>query len=96
MQVFAKWRNLPVETSQKGVLYVVWDHPEFVRARQLTGSKKERGRGIMLYCAQCSINEAFRKLLELRYADNRLDADEIRKIKNLCDEMIYEAVIRTE
>jgi len=96
MQTFAKWKNLPVETSRKGVLYIVWDHPDFARTRQLAGSKKERNREILLYCAQCSINEAFRKLLELRYADNRLDPDEIRKIKNMCDEMIYESVVRTE
>jgi len=96
MQTFAKWKNLPIETSRKGVLYVVWDHPDFVRMRQLTNTKKEKNRAILLYCAQCSINEVFRKLLEFRYSDNRLDPDEIRRIKNMCDEMIYEAVTRME
>jgi hypothetical protein len=96
MQTFAKWRNLPIETSRKSVLYVVWDHSDFVRTRQLTDTKKEKNRAILLYCAQCSINEAFRKLLEHRYSDRKLDPDEIRRIKNMCDEMIYEAVTRTE
>lgn len=96
MQTFAKWKNLPVETSRQGILYVVWDHPDFVRIRELADSKKEKNRAILLYCAQCSINEAFRKLLEHRYANNALDPDEIRKIKNMCDEMIYESVIRVQ
>lgn len=68
----------------------------FYQDKTVTNTKKEKNRAILLYCAQYSINEAFRKLLELRYSDNRLDPDEIRRIKNMCDEMIYESVARTE
>lgn len=93
MQFFAKWKNLPI--TDKGIIQIVWDHPEFVRLRELAGSKKAKNREILLYCARCGIDEALRKLLELRYADNTLDTDKIRDIKNLCDEMLYEASVRT-
>lgn len=93
MQFFAKWKNLPI--TDKGIMRIVWDHPEFVRLRELAGTKKAKNREILLYCARCGIDEALRKLLELRYADNTLDIDKIRDIKNLCDEMLYEASVRT-
>lgn len=93
MQYFAKWKNLPI--TDKGVVWIVADYPDFIRVRELATSKKARNREVLLYCAKCGIDEAFRKLLELRYADNRLDPDEIKRIKNICDEMIYEGVIRT-
>jgi len=93
MQYFGKWKNLPI--TDKGVIHVVWDHTDFIRVREVAGSKKARNREVLLYCANCGIDEAFRKLLELRYDDNRLDPDEIKRIKNICDEMIYEGVLTT-
>jgi len=93
MQYFAKWKNLPI--TDKGVIWVVGDHPDFIRVREVAASKRARNREILLYCARCGIDEAFRELLELRYADDRLDPDEIKRVKNICDEMIYEGVIRT-
>lgn len=90
---YAKLRNL--HRSDKGVLHVVWDHPDFIRVREMATSKRARNREILLYCAKRGIDEAFRKLLEFRYADGRLDPDEINRIRNICDEMIYEGVVRT-
>lgn len=90
---YAKWKNLPI--TEKGTVWVVYDHPEFVRLRELAGTKKERKREILLYCARCGFDEALRKLLELGYADNTLDLDKIREIKNSYDEMLYEASLRT-
>jgi len=92
MHYFAKWKNLPI--TDKGIIWVVGDHPDFIRVRELAVSKRARNKENLLYCAKCGIDEAFRKLLELRYADNRLDPDEIKRIKNICDEMIYEGVLR--
>ncbi len=93
MQYFAKWKNLPI--TEKGTVWVVWDHSEFVRLRELAGSKKAKNREILLYCARCGFDEVLRKLLELRYADNTLVPDKIKEVKNLCDEMLYEASLRT-
>jgi len=93
MQYFAKWKSLPI--TDKGVIWVVGDHPDFIRVREVATSKRTRNREILLYCAKCGIDEAFGKLLELRYADNRLNPDEIKRVKNICDEMIYEGVVRT-
>ena len=90
---FAKWKNLSI--NEKGVIWVVWDHSEFVRLRELAGSKKARNREIILYCARCSMDEVLRKLLELSYRDNNFDPDKIKETKNLCDEMLYEASFRT-
>ena len=93
MQYFAKLKNLSI--TEKGTVWVVWDHPEFVRLRELAVSKKAKNREILLYCARCGFDEVLLKLLELRYADNTLDLDKIKEVKNLCDEMLYEASSRT-
>ncbi len=93
LQYFAKWKNLPI--NEKGTVWVVWDYSEFVRLRELAGTKKAKNREILLYCARCGFDEVLRKLLELRYVDNTLDPDKIKEVKNLCDEMLYEASLRT-
>lgn len=93
LQYFAKWKNLPI--NEKGVVRVVWDHPEFIRFRENARSKKAEIKEIILYFARCGIDEALKKLLELRYGDDTLDLDKIQEIKNLCDEMLYEASLRT-
>ncbi|MBL7075663.1 hypothetical protein ISS37_10555 [candidate division KSB1 bacterium] len=93
LQYYAKWKNLPI--TEKGIIWVVYDHSEFVRLREIAGTKKGKKREILLYCARCGIDEAFRKLLELRYTDDTLDLDKIREIKNSCEEMLYEASLRT-
>lgn len=93
LHYFAKLKNLPI--NEKGVVRIVYDHSEFVRFRELTKTKKEKKREILLYCARCGFDEALQKLLELRYTDETLDPDKIREIKNSCDEMLYEASLRT-
>jgi len=93
LQYFAKWKNLPI--TEKGTIWIVWDHSEFVRVRDLANTKKEKKREILLYCARCGFDEVLRKLLELRYMDNTLDLDKIKEIKNSYDEMLYEASLRT-
>ena len=47
MQYFAKLKNLSI--TEKGTVWVVWDHPEFVRLRELAVSKKAKNREILLY-----------------------------------------------
>lgn len=93
LHYYAKWKNLPI--TEAGTVWIVYDHSEFARLRELAGTKKERNREILLYCARCGFDEALRKLLELRYTDNTLDLDKIREIKQSCDEMLYEASLRT-
>jgi len=93
LQYYGKWKNLPI--TEKGTVWVVYDHSEFVRIRDLARTKKVKSREILLYCARCGFDEALRKLLELRYTDNTLDLDKIKEIKNSCDEMLYEASLRT-
>ncbi|MBA3061438.1 hypothetical protein KKB17_05520 [bacterium] len=93
LQYYGKWKNLPI--TEKGTIWVVYDHSEFVRIRELARIKKEKSREILLYCSRCGFDEVLRKLLELRYSDNTLGLDKIKEIKNLCDEMLYEASLRT-
>lgn len=93
LQYYGKWKNLPI--TEKGTVWVVYDHSEFVRIRDLARTKKVKSKEILLYCARCGFDEALRKLLELRYTDNTLDLDKIKEIKNSCDEMLYEASLRT-
>ena len=90
---FAKWRNL--EINEQGIIHVIWDHPDFERARARAATKKAINQEILVYIAQRGIDEVLRRLLGNRLAEERLDADEIKKIRNLCDEMIHDAVVRT-
>ena len=86
---FERWRNLP--RSEKGIMHIIWDHPEFIRLREQgrAKSKKLEGKEIMLYCAKCGADEAMRRLLEIRHNENKLTSDELKEIKRIHDELIY-------
>jgi len=84
-------KHLPV--TEKGLLRIIYDHPDFVHVRELVGSKKARLHEIFLYMIKCGVDEAIQKLLEFRYNEGQLDIDEIRVIKGKCDAMYYDAVL---
>jgi len=86
---FERWRNLP--RNEKGIVHIIWDHPEFVRLREQARarSKKLEAKEIMLYCAKCGADEAMRRLLEIRYNEKKLNIDELKEIKRIHDELIY-------
>jgi len=84
-------KHLPV--TEKGLLRIIYDHPDFIHVRELTGSRKARMHEIFLYAIKCGVDEAVQKLLEFRYNEGQLDVDEIRVIKHKCDAMYYDAVL---
>lgn len=90
--LFEKWRNLPI--NEKGVVHVIWDHSDFIHARELVTTKRAKSHEIFLYLVKVGIDEAQKALLELRYNDNSLDLETIRDIKQLHDEMYYDALLR--
>ena len=87
---FERSKQLPL--TDKAVLYIIFDHPDFAHTRELAGSKNARTHEIILYTIKCGIDEAVQKLLEFRYNEGQLDTDEIRVIKDKCDKMYYDAV----
>ena len=87
---FERSKQLPL--TDKAVLYIIFDHPDFAHVREAAGSKKARKEEIFLYSIKCGIDEAIQKLLEFRYNEGQLDTDEIRVIKDKCDAMYYDAV----
>jgi len=86
-------RQKQLQLTDKGVLYVNFDHPDLVHVREQARSSKARNHEIVLYSVKCGIDEAVQKLLELRYNEGQLDGDEIREIKRKCDAMYYDAVL---
>jgi len=88
---FERWRNIPI--NEKGVIHIIWDHPEFVRLREQAKlkSKKNEGKEIMFYCVKCGADEAMRKLLELRYNEKKLTIDELKEIRIIYNELVYGA-----
>jgi len=88
---FERSKQLPL--TDKAVLYIIFDHPDFAHTRELAGPKKARTHEIILYTIKCGIDEAVQKLLEFRYNEGQLDTDEIRVIKDKCDKMYYDAVL---
>ena len=96
--VFSNGKGTPLErkkqlpVTERGVLRIIWDHPDFAHTRELAGSKKSRIHEILVYTIKCGIDEAVQKLLEFRYNEGQLDTDEIREIKYKCDAMYYDAV----
>lgn len=88
---FERRKQLPL--TDKGVLYIVFDHPDFAHVRELAGSRKAQKHEIFLYMIKCGIDEAIEKLLEFRYNEGQLDTDEIRTIKDKSDAMYYDAVL---
>lgn len=90
---FERWRNLP--RNEKGVIYIIWDHPEFIRLREQARakSKKLEGKEIMLYCVKCGADEAMRRLLEIRYNEGKLNSDQLKEIRRVHNELTYAAHI---
>lgn len=90
-QFFERWRNLP--RNEKGVIHIVWDHPEFVRLREQarTKSKKVEGKEVMLFCTKRGADEAMRRLLEIRHNEKKLTTDELREIRRIHNELLYAA-----
>jgi len=43
---FERWSNLP--RNEKGIVHIIWDHPEFVRLREQAKSKKTKGKEVIL------------------------------------------------
>jgi hypothetical protein len=84
-------RQLPV--TEKGVLRIIFDHPDFVHVRELVSSKKAKLHEIFLYSIKCGVDEAIEKLLELRHNEGQLNIDEIRAIRDKHDAMYYDAVL---
>jgi len=84
-------KHLPV--TEKGLLRIIFDHPDFVHIRELTSSKKARMHEIFLYMIKCGVDEAVQKLLEFKYNEGQLDTDVIRVIKDKYDAMYYDAVL---
>jgi len=84
-------RHLPI--TERGLLRIIFDHPDFAHVRELAGSKKAWRHEVFLYSIKCGIDEAIQQLLEFRYNEGRLDIDEMREIENKCDEMYYDAVL---
>ena len=82
--------------TDKGVLNIVFDHPDFVHIRGLISSKKAKNDEIFLYAIKCGIDEAVQKLLEYKYNEGQLNADEIKEIKVKSDSMYYDAVLAPE
>lgn len=88
---FERWRSLP--RNEKGLIHILWDHPEFVRIREQARvkSKKLESKEIMFYCVKCGADEAMRRLLELRYNEKKLTSDELKEIRRIHNELIYAA-----
>jgi len=84
-------KHLPI--TDKGVVRINFDHPDFVHFRELAGSRKAQKHEIFLYMIKCGVDEAIQKLLEFRYNEDQLDTDGIRAIKDKHDEMYYDAVL---
>ena len=84
-------KHLPI--TDKGVVRIIFDHPDFVHVRELAGPKKAKMHEIFLYMIKCGVDEAIQKLLEFRYNEDQLDTDEIRAIKDKYDAMYYDAVL---
>jgi len=85
-------KHLPM--TEKGLLRIIFDHPDFAHVRELAGSKKTQKHEVFLYMIKCGIDEAVQKLLEFRHNEGQLDTDEIRVIKSKCDAMYYDAVLK--
>jgi len=87
---FERSKQLPL--TDKAVLYIIFDHPDFAHVREVASSKKAQKQEVFLYSIKCGIDEAIQKLLEFRYNEGQLDTDEIRVVKDTCDAMYYDAV----
>lgn len=90
---YEKQKQLPLTDGR--ILYINFDHPDFEHVKEQARSRKVRNQEIFLYAVKCGVDEAVQKLLELRYNEGQLDVEEIRRIKDKCDTMYYDAVTRS-
>jgi len=89
--ILEKKRHLPL--TDKGVLRIIYDHPDFNHVRDQASSKKIWKHEVLLYAIKCGVDEAVQKLLEFRYNEGRLDIDQIKAIQEKRDAMYYDAVL---
>lgn len=87
---FERWRNLPI--NDKGVIRVIWDHPDFVHVREKASSKKSQKLEIFLYLVKIGLDEGIKELTIFRNNENILDLEEIKRLYNIRDEMYFDAV----
>lgn len=87
---FERWRNLPI--NEKGIIRVIWDHPDFIHVREKTSTKKARRKEILLYLVKIGVDEGIKQLTIFRNNENILDLDEIKQLYNMRDEMYYDCV----
>lgn len=98
--VFSNGRGTPLEkkkqlpVTEKGVLRIIYDHPDFIHVREMVKSKRKvLSQEMLLYMVKCGVDGAVQKLLEYRYDEDELSIDEIRAIKDKCEAMYYDAVL---
>lgn len=90
-----KMKQLPV--TDKGLLRIVRDHPDIRHILGLVGRNKEKyKKEILLTIVKCGIDGAIQKLLEFRFNEGELDAEQLYIIKSMSDEMYYNAITDLE
>lgn len=87
---FEKWRNLPI--NDKGLIRVIWDHPDFVHIRERISAKKAQKIEIFLYLVKIGIDEGIKELTVFKNNEDLLDLEEIKRLYNIRDEMYFDAV----
>jgi len=80
--------------TDKGILNIAWDHPDFENIRTLAGERRQKWRNkeTLLYIVKCGVDGAIQKFLELKITGDQIDQNEAREIKYMCDEMYYDAI----
>lgn len=87
---FERWRNLPI--NDKGIIRVIWDHPDFVHVREKTSSKKNKKIEIFLYLIKIGIDEGIKELTVFKHNEDILDLEVIKHMYSIRDEMYFDAV----
>ena len=87
---FERWRNLPI--NEKGIIRVIWDHPDFIHIREITFSRKAKQLEILLYLVKIGIDEGIKQLTIFRNNENILDIEEIKKLYNTRDGMYFDFI----
>ena len=91
-QFFERWRNLSI--NEKGIIHIIWDHPDFMHIREKASSKKSKMKEILLYLVKIGVDEGIRQLTIFRNNENTLDLDEIKRLFNMRDEMYFDCINR--
>lgn len=87
---FERWRNLPI--TDKGIIRVIWDHPDFIHLREKASSKKARKLETLLYLVRIGIDEGVKELTVFKNNEDLLDSEEIKRLYHMRDEMYFDAV----